>query len=183
MTQYWQIVVVLVVVLVCLLAALATVDVQAWMLFAATRLESHHILHWPELARHTFCERVLKLPTKRHLHGVLFKSKRHGQSSRDLVFCCRGIWQNVQHTGKRAALFLDQGWDVWMWDYAGSGKSRAASFVRETDLYDDALAVYANVSRDHASRGKPIIVWGMCIGGAIASHVAAHTPPHARRCC
>jgi pimeloyl-ACP methyl ester carboxylesterase len=173
--RYAWIVVCLVCITIILLALLSTVDIQACLLFGRS-LSLDHVFVWPELAPHRFTEHTLIVSgthQRTRLHGVLFHSGSR-QNKRGLVFCCRGIWQNVQHVGKRASLFLDQGWDVWMWDYRGSGKSRGEGVLRETIIYDDALLVFERVARAYHTRKQPIIAWGICIGGATASYVAAH---------
>jgi alpha-beta hydrolase superfamily lysophospholipase len=85
-----------------------------------------------------------------------------------IVLYFHGNRGNINRYARFAPAFTRQGWEVWMIDYPGYGKSRGAR--TETALHEDALLLYqmahARVSADS------IILYGKSLGTGIASKLA-----------
>ncbi len=110
----------------------------------------------------------LNRPDGAKLHGILFKSKKIHKDPKQLIVFYKGRSGNVQHTPKYAKLFLPQGYDVLIFDYRGSGKSRGR--LKESALLDDAVAWY-DYGVKHYKKANVHVV-GYSLGSAMASHVA-----------
>ena len=67
------------------------------------------------------------------------------------------------------------GWEVWMLDYPGYGKSTGALPKTENILFEAGRAVRARMEAESA--GRPIVLFGRSIGTGIASALAAESPP------
>jgi alpha-beta hydrolase superfamily lysophospholipase len=85
-----------------------------------------------------------------------------------VVLYFHGNKENINHYAKAAPDFTSRGYDVWMIDYPGYGKS-TGDFT-EQRLYDWALVFYklaqANYSKDS------IIIYGKSMGTGIAAQLA-----------
>jgi uncharacterized protein len=85
-----------------------------------------------------------------------------------VVLYFHGNKQNITRYAKAAPEFTSRGYDVWMIDYPGFGKSTGA--FTEKQLYDWALVFYklaqARYSKDS------IIIYGKSMGSGIAAQLA-----------
>lgn len=88
--------------------------------------------------------------------------------TRGVVLYFHGNSHNVEWFGRRAPDFTHKGYEVWMLDYPGFGKSTGV--FNEQRLYDYALVFY-QLAR---SRWLPsqIIIYGNSIGTGIAAELA-----------
>ena len=88
--------------------------------------------------------------------------------SRGIILYFHGNKENVNHYAERAGAFLKRGYEVWMPDYPGYGKSTGS--ISEPLLYQEALQVY-QLAR---VRYKPnqIILYGRSMGSGIAAQLA-----------
>lgn len=89
--------------------------------------------------------------------------------NRGLVLYFHGNRENVNHYASAAGLFTRNGYEVWMPDYPGFGKSTGE--LTEQVLYDEALQVY-KLARTRFLPGQ-IIIYGRSLGSGIAAHLAA----------
>lgn len=89
--------------------------------------------------------------------------------AKGVVLYFHGNGHNVETYGRHATDFTTQGYEVWMIDYPGYGKSTGV--LSEQKLYDYALVFY-KLAR---SRWKPsqIILYGRSLGTGIAAELAA----------
>lgn len=103
------------------------------------------------------------------LHGVLFKA----DSSRDsgLIFYLHGNAGSVAGWGEAASFYTAAGYDVFMLDYRGYGKSGGA-IKGQQQFYDDIQAVYDRLATRYASDST--IILGYSIGTGAATWLAAH---------
>jgi Lysophospholipase len=76
---------------------------------------------------------------------------------------------NVSHYAQFAANFTSQGYEVWMPDYPGFGKT--TGILSEKKLYDEALQVYKLVNTKFAK--DSITLFGKSFGTGIASQLAS----------
>jgi uncharacterized protein len=86
-----------------------------------------------------------------------------------VVLYFHGNGHNVEFDGRQATDFTTRGYEVWMIDYPGYGKSTGAR--SEKKLYDYALVFY-KLAR---SRWKPsqIILYGRSLGTGIAAELGS----------
>jgi alpha-beta hydrolase superfamily lysophospholipase len=87
---------------------------------------------------------------------------------RGVVLYFHGNKENITHYAKAAPDFTSRGYEVWMIDYPGFGKSTGE--FTEQQLYDWALVFYklaqARYSKDS------IIIYGKSMGAGIAAQLA-----------
>lgn len=90
---------------------------------------------------------------------------------RGVVLYFHGNKENINRYAKFATNFTKHGYEVWMEDYPGFGKSVGER--NEQLLYKEAVQVYKMA---HAKYGKDsIIVYGKSFGTGIAAYVASAT--------
>lgn len=86
-----------------------------------------------------------------------------------VVLYFHGNMKNVNHYAKFAGNFTKNGFEVWMPDYPGFGKTTGE--LSEKKLYDDALLVYKlALTKYHADS---IIIYGRSFGTGIASQLSS----------
>ncbi len=114
-----------------------------------------------------FREIDLPVTTEKNLSIVQFTvpdSVRKG-----IVLYFHGNRTNINRYAKHATSFTRNGYEVWMMDYPGYGKSTGKR--SEQTLYDDALILYkmaiSRVSVEH------IIIYGRSLGTGIAAQLAS----------
>jgi len=89
--------------------------------------------------------------------------------ARGAVIYFHGNRQNIERYAGFAKSFTRKGYEVWMPDYPGFGKSRGSR--SEKDLYRQAYQVY-NMVRSRFSQGQ-IIIYGKSFGTGLASYLAS----------
>jgi uncharacterized protein len=89
-----------------------------------------------------------------------------------LVIYYHGNMRNIERYAPNARTFTAAGYEVWMMDYPGFGKSTGKR--TEQRMYEDAATLYQlAVQRMHADS---IIIYGKSIGTGVAAHIAARRP-------
>lgn len=101
----------------------------------------------------------LKLPSKQSIGAILYLHGTKGSNRR-----CR----------RQAGMFADLGYDVYMPDYRGYGKSDGI-ISSENQMYQDVQAVYDYILK-HYDEDKTTVV-GYSLGTGMASYLAAHNDP------
>lgn len=86
-----------------------------------------------------------------------------------LVLYFHGNKENVEHYAGYASLFTRNGYNVWMIDYPGFGKTTGK--LTERALYDDAEIIY-NMGRSEFNK-KEIVIYGKSLGTGVAAWLAA----------
>jgi pimeloyl-ACP methyl ester carboxylesterase len=117
-----------------------------------------------------YTERNLAVDKETSLNIVQFRATdRPGDSlAKGVVLYFHGNSRNVEWYAPRAKDFTGHGYEVWMMDYPGFGKSTGV--FSEKNLYAEALLFY-KLAR---SRWKPgqIVLYGMNMGTGIAAELA-----------
>lgn len=90
---------------------------------------------------------------------------------RGVVLYFHGNRQNIERYAKFAGNFTKHGYEVWMEDYPGFGKSTGER--TEKKLYEQALQVQKMAAAKYHS--DSIILYGKSFGTGIASYVASET--------
>lgn len=89
-----------------------------------------------------------------------------------IILFFHGNMENVEHYKKYPSLFTANGYEFWMIDYPGFGKTTGK--ITEETLYEQSLFMYEKAAR----RFPPdsIIIYGKSIGTGIASYLASVRP-------
>ena len=86
-----------------------------------------------------------------------------------VVLYYHGNMENINHYAEFAGIFTRHGYEVWMEDYPGFGKSTGK--ISENKLYEQAKQVYKMAQAKFSK--QQIIVYGKSFGTGIASYVAS----------
>ena len=93
-----------------------------------------------------------------------------------VVLFCHGQGRNLAYWGKDADLFLSRGYEVFVIDYRGYGKSSPhIKGFKEKYVLKDAEAAYEYLKTIYPE--EKIVVYGQSLGSAVATWVASkHSP-------
>ncbi|MGH1336377.1 MAG: alpha/beta hydrolase [Aureispira sp.] len=149
-------------VLICLL----TYWWQERLLFHPTVLAKDFVFSFDT----NFEERYLEVAPDVALHALHFKA----ESPKGLVFYVHGNAGSLQDWGGLGGFYLEQGYDLLMFDYRGFGKS-PGHIHSEQQFFDDVKAVYEWAKEQYAE--EQIIIQGFSIGTATATKLAAENNP------
>jgi hypothetical protein len=94
------------------------------------------------------------------------------QPRKGIVLFFHGNRYNVEHYKKYPALFLQHGYDLWMIDYPGFGKTTGVR--SEQNIYNDALLTYELAQKE--VHNDSIIIYGKSIGTGVAAQLASIKP-------
>ncbi|MCP3929746.1 MAG: alpha/beta fold hydrolase [Bacteroidetes bacterium] len=94
-------------------------------------------------------------------------------NSKGVIYYLKGNSRSLKGWGKFAKDFVSKGYDFFMMDYRGFGKSMGKR--TETTLYNDAQTVYKWLS-DRYPEDK-IIIYGRSLGSGISARIAAWNKP------
>lgn len=87
-----------------------------------------------------------------------------------VVLYFHGNRENINRYAACAGYFTRNGYEVWMPDYPGFGKSTGK--FREDRLYNDADLLYKLVSKRFAA--EKIVIYGRSLGTGVAAELASH---------
>lgn len=104
------------------------------------------------------------------LHGLLFKA----EASKGLVFYLHGNAGSVASWGWAAEPYTDLGYDTFVLDYRGYGKS-GGNISSESQFYADVQAAYDQLKTRYSE--DRMIVAGYSIGTGAAARLAAENHP------
>lgn len=105
-----------------------------------------------------------------YINGLHFRVP----NAKGVVFYLKGNSRSLKGWGKFAKDFLGKGYDFFMIDYRGFGKS--AGKRTEATLYNDAQTVYKWLSERYPE--EQIVLYGRSLGSGIAARIAAWNKPH-----
>ncbi len=94
-------------------------------------------------------------------------------NSRGVVYYLKGNSKSIKGWGKFAKDFLSNGYDFFMMDYRGFGKSKGRR--SQSVLFHDAQKMYDWLKNKYAE--DTIVLYGRSLGSGIAAHVASHNQP------
>jgi uncharacterized protein len=125
----------------------------------------------PLLLNHQFSftqpfEEINILIDHRNLSIIKFKTGAHRKG---LVLFFHGNMENVEHYSKYPSLFTKNGYELWMIDYPGFGKSTGRR--TEENMYKDALLMYEKAFKEISK--DSLIIYGKSIGTGVASYLAS----------
>ncbi len=104
------------------------------------------------------------------LNGLHFRQP----SPRGLVFFLRGNGGNLQSWTTGVEFYRRVNYDLFMFDYRGSGKS-TGEIESEAQLHGDVRAAWEAIAPQYA--GKPVVLYGRSLGAAFATKLATEVDP------
>lgn len=136
---------------------------QDFLLFHPKKLSADHIFHF-----NLPCNEVrIPMNASDTIHMVQFVPGK--DPARGLVIYFHGNMSNVEHYAKFASVFTENGYEVWMPDYPGFGKS--TGLFEEKKIYrlaDQVLKMaFSKYSKDS------VIIYGRSFGTGPASYAAS----------
>ncbi len=152
---------IIVLILLYVLALTLLYFFQEKLLFHPTVLDQKHQFVFPA----EFEEILIPVEDSIKLHGILFRAEK----SRGLVFYLHGNGGCVEGWGQSASVFTDGGYDLFIPDYRGYGKSGGA-ITGEKQLNADMDKAFSFMEKNY---GSNIIIAGYSIGTGPAAHLAA----------
>jgi uncharacterized protein len=138
---------------------------QDKLLFQATPLPPGYKYNFKEPHR----DILIRLNEKEQLSIVEFYPDDTNHI-RGVVLYFHGNMDNVSHYVQFVPSFTKHGYEVWMMDYPGYGKSTGD--VTEQRFYSDALLLYKMAEKQFKT--DSIIFYGKSLGTGVATELASH---------
>lgn len=136
---------------------------QDIFIFLPKKLSTDHVF------RFDFAFEEVTIPVNREDTISLLKFLPEGKERKGVVIYYHGNKNNVEHYAVHSRIFTSYGYEVWMQDYPGYGKSRGER--TEQKLYDQAMIVRNMAAGKFGA--DSIIVYGRSLGSGIAGYVAS----------
>ncbi|MEM7371950.1 MAG: alpha/beta fold hydrolase [Bacteroidota bacterium] len=138
---------------------------QHYFFFRPEILPSHFTYKYP----FDFEEKTFEMEDGGTINSIYFRVP----NSRGVVYYLKGNSRSIKGWGKFAKDFLGNGFDFFMMDYRGFGKSRGKR--TESILYNDAQHLYRWLLTQYEE--DKIVVYGRSLGSGIATRVASWNHP------
>jgi len=122
----------------------------------------------PESVGLLYSEHYFETEDGMRLHGWFIPNPE----SEKIVQLSHGNAGNISGRAGLAALLHKAGFNVFMYDYRGYGKSEGTP--SEKGLYKDAEATLRFLKDNYGADGENIIQFGRSLGGAVAAYIAAN---------
>lgn len=103
------------------------------------------------------------------INGLHFKLPK----SKGVIFYFKGNTRSIKGWGKYARDFLSKGYDFFVIDYRGFGKSTGKR--TENNIKTDTQIAYNYLKRFYVE--KEIVIYGRSIGSGFATYLASHNQP------
>ncbi len=104
------------------------------------------------------------------LNSLLFKVKK----PKGVIFYLHGNGNSLEKFGKLAPIYTNIGYDIFMTDYRGYGKSEG-SLSNEDQLYKDNQFLYNELKKKYTE--EEIIIIGYSLGSSLAAKLASENSP------
>ncbi len=104
-----------------------------------------------------------------YINGLHFKVP----NAKGVIFYLKGNSKSVKGWGKFAKDFVSKGYDFFMVDYRGFGKSSGKR--TEATLFNDAQHIYKWLQSSYSER--EILIYGRSMGSGIAARIASWNNP------
>jgi len=138
---------------------------QDGIIFRQSKLHSSYEFEF----QRSFEEYKIEVSGSVKLSTVLLR----GNSDRGVVFYNHGNTGNIQDWGNRVEVFLELGYDVFLYDYRGYGKSEGR-IRKESVMHKDARKLYDFLVKKYDP--EKIIIYGISLGSGVASKLATKRP-------
>lgn len=151
-----------IIIIYCLIG-IALYYLQDTFLFHPKKLETGHVFTFDQ----PFEELFIPMNSTDTISMVKFFPK--DSMRKGVVVYYHGNMSNIEHYARFAENFTKHGYEVWMEDYPGFGKSRGER--NEKKIYEQAIQVLKMASSKY--KADSIIIYGKSFGTGIASYVAS----------
>ena len=148
--------------LVYFLAGILLFFIQDLILFHPKALPSDYKFPFSQ----PFTEHILDRG-ERKIHFIRFQTDTQRKG---IVLYFHGNRRNIERYAGYTNLFTENGYEVWMMDYPGFGKSTGKR--SEENIYNDASLLYSLAMKE--AQPTSIIIYGKSIGTGVASYLAAN---------
>ena len=138
---------------------------QHYFFFRPEILPPHFSFSYP----FDFEERTFDMEDGGRINSLHFKVP----NSRGLIYYFKGNSRSIKGWAKFAQDFISNGYDFFMMDYRGFGKSKGKR--SETRLFNDSQQLYKWLQKEYPQ--DQIIVYGRSLGSGIATRVASWNHP------
>lgn len=140
--------------------------VQERFIFFPQKLEKTFMFNFTQ----EFEEKYIETTDGTLLHGILFSA----DDPKGVILYLHGNAGSLSSWGEVAPTYTDLGYDVFIPDYRGFGKSEG-SISSEKELFQDMQTVYDELKKDYSE--DEIVVLGYSIGTGPASKIASENNP------
>jgi alpha-beta hydrolase superfamily lysophospholipase len=137
---------------------------QDSILLHPKKLDADYVFNFTE----PFKEEWIQVTDKKQLHFVRFFPSAN-QKKKGFVLYFHGNRNNITRYADYASNFTKEGYEVWMPDYPGFGKTTGT--FSEDRIYKDANILYNLLSKEIQS--DQIIIYGRSLGTGVASQLAS----------
>ena len=153
--------------IICLLAAMVCQGCT-WMFFSPGR----DFLTAPEVMALMPKDVYFRSPDGLRLHGWHFRHR--GGIRRGVVLVCHGNKENLSTHVKLDLWLVSEGYDLFIFDYRGYGRSEGKTTVE--GIHMDATAALTTLLDMPGNSKERVIVLGKSLGGAVCVHTVAASP-------
>jgi uncharacterized protein len=136
--------------------------VQEKFIFFPQKLDKNFVFTFNQ----EFEEKYIETEDGTMLHGILFRA----DDPQGIILYLHGNAGSLSSWGDVAPTYTDLGYDVFIPDYRGFGKSEG-SISNEKQLFEDIQTVYDELKKDYSE--DEIVVSGYSIGTGPASKIAS----------
>ncbi|WP_300980405.1 alpha/beta hydrolase [Nonlabens sp.] len=139
---------------------------QEQLLFAPEKLKEGYQFEF----LNSFEERNISTGSGNIINTLLFKQ----ENSKGVIFYLHGNAGSLRSVGNVSQHFLPLGYDVFMIDYPGYGKSSSV-INNQDELFEDIQDVYNELKKRYSE--DTIVVLGYSLGTGLAAKLASHNRP------
>jgi pimeloyl-ACP methyl ester carboxylesterase len=140
---------------------------QHLLFFQPKALDANHVLTFP--VRMKFTTSTISFDQNTQIDVVKFKQDDSTITAKGVVLFFHGNRYNVEHYSPYAAYFTRNGYEVWMPDYPGYGRSTGE--IEAGVLEELSLQLY-KMARVQFSPDS-IVLYGKSLGTGVASYLAS----------
>ncbi len=126
----------------------------------------------PATQQHSPADVFFKSPDGLTLHGWYFRARGEERGS---ILVCHGNVENISTHVKLDLWLIDAGYNLFIFDYRGYGRSEGEPTVKGINL-DAEAALETLLNTLPRDRKDGVIVFGKSLGGAVAVYTVANSP-------
>lgn len=177
--------IVILIIIIIIILIVAFYSCQHHFVFCPSKLPRDYKFHF-DILENKFEERYFWVDYHTRVHGILFQSitdtglpvMTHKKPSykRKLVFYLHGNAGNLALWGNIAPIYTYHGYDIFILDYRGFGKSQGY-VLSEKQIHEDIQIVYDEMLKEYDEEN--IVVAGYSIGTGLAARLASNNNPKA----
>jgi uncharacterized protein len=140
---------------------------QHLLFFKPKALDANHVLTFPVRLKYTTS--TISFDENTQIDVVKFKQDDTTTAAKGVVLFFHGNRYNVEHYGPYAAYFTRNGYEVWMPDYPGFGRSTGE--IEAGVLEELSLQLYKMARVQYSP--DSIVLYGKSLGTGVASYLAS----------